>query len=324
VPREVPASPIGDAHDLGPTEAEQCFSVPAVSSIVGHLVLLVLAEAQAGTVHADGLEELLGEPHEVCQDLVADDALLHRIPDAYLQFPAVVGEQPHPIILDVLEAGPAFVLRVHEELTLHHVELTHAYDALARGDLIAVPAADLYNSQGQLLTVIAVEAGEVHEDPLSGLRTQVSHPAGTGTDHGLEHEVELLHRGQLPAAGGAGDPMLSYEAIQCLLVQGTGVGVAVADKMVRAVRLLADLALYHLVRELVHMAGRLEDHLRAYGLRIYLHETLAQRVQSSPDLHDVVPHGRAQGPIVVQASYPAVDLIGGVKETPALTERENV
>ncbi len=78
------------------------------------------------------------------------------------------------------------------------------------------------------------------------------------------------------------------------------------------------------VGELVHVAGGLEHDLRADGVRVDLDEALAQGVGFPPDLDDVVLHGGAQRPVVVQAGDAAVDLIGRPDETSPLAEGEHV
>ncbi len=260
---------------------------------MGHLVLLVLAEAKPLAVHADRLEELLGEPHEIGEHLIADDALLHRLADRDLELPAVVGQQAKRLVGDVLVARPGLVLGIDEQLALHHVELPQADDALARRDLIAIAAADLDDAQRKLLPVVPVQVGEVDEYALGGLRAHVADPARTGADDGLEHKVELFHRGQLALARWTYDVVLADELIDLLLAERAGVRVQLAHQMVGAVRLLACLALHHLVGELVDMAGRLEHDLRTDGLRVDLDEAFAKRVQPPPDLDDVVLQGGA-------------------------------
>ena len=165
-----------------------------------------------------------------------------------------VGDEVQGLVLDLVEPGPVLVLGVHEELDLHLVELPHPDHALAGGDLVPVAPAGLDDSEGHLLPVVPVEVREVDEDPLGGLGPEVADTGGPGSDVGLEHEVELLDRSEVPAAVGALDVVLHERLLELLGGEHVGVLVEVLDQVVGPEGRLALGAVGEEVGELVDVA----------------------------------------------------------------------
>lgn len=89
------------------------------------------------------------------------------------------------------ELRVALVCRVTEMLDLRQGELSHSDQSRPGRDLVPEGRSDLGGREGQLALVELQQPLEVDKDPLSGLRPQEASHGSTGTDVGLEHQVEL-------------------------------------------------------------------------------------------------------------------------------------
>lgn len=87
---EVKRGAIRHPDTLDPAVRALDLGVPAVLGVMRHLLLEVLAEAQARLVHAELEQEEVGARDEVAERLVGDDALLHGVADAHHQRLAVL------------------------------------------------------------------------------------------------------------------------------------------------------------------------------------------------------------------------------------------
>src|SRR5437588_4548682 len=98
-----------------------------------------------------------------------------------------------PVLVPVLR-----LIRWHEELHLHLLELAGAEDEVAGGDLVAEALADLGDPEGRLLARELEVVLEVEEDPLGRLGPQVDGRAllADRTDRRLEHQVEVARLGK--------------------------------------------------------------------------------------------------------------------------------
>src|SRR5579863_2985002 len=89
--------------------------------------------------------------------------------DAEVGVPGQAGIDP--VLVPVLVGA-----RLDEELHLHLLELAGPEDEVARGDLVAERLANLPDAERDLLPRGLEHVAEVDEDPLRGLRAQVSEP----------------------------------------------------------------------------------------------------------------------------------------------------
>lgn len=72
---QVVSRPVRQPYALHPTMRALDLCVPAICSVVRHLVLQMLPEAEAGAVDAESSEEEIGSADEVAQRLIVDDSL---------------------------------------------------------------------------------------------------------------------------------------------------------------------------------------------------------------------------------------------------------
>src|SRR5260370_23730879 len=116
----------------------------------------------------------------------------HALAEAELEIPTMA-------LLDPVAVPRLRLVRRHEELHLHLLELAHAEEEVARRDLVAERLADLRDAKRRLPARELRHVLEVDEDALGRLRPQVRarrrifHRA----DLCLEHEVELPRLGEI-------------------------------------------------------------------------------------------------------------------------------
>ena len=166
---QVVVGAIGDALQLSPAEREEVLHVGGRLGVVGELVLVVRAQAQALWPQAEDLE-----------------------------VPAMAG-------LDPVAMPSLVVTGLHKELHLHLLELSKPKDEVPRRDLVPEAAALLGDTEGHPDPHRVEDVLEVHEHPLGGLRPQVHvrpRPLDRA-DVGLEHEVELARLRERASAVGA-------------------------------------------------------------------------------------------------------------------------
>ncbi len=163
---EVEVAPVGDPLELRPADGEQVLDVARPRGVMRELVVVVGAQMQ-----------VVG-------------------PDPQLLIPA------HPLLQPVLEPLRGLVRR-HEELHLHLLELPRPEDEVAGSDLVAKGLADLGDPERRLLAGELQHVLEVDEDPLCRLRAQVGDRAGLlhRPDRRLEHQVEVACLGQVALVG---------------------------------------------------------------------------------------------------------------------------
>src|SRR5690625_2258027 len=197
---QVEVGAVGDAHQLAPLaalEAEAVLQVDGGGAVMGALGVRDVEAAQ----------------------VVRIDAQI---------------DEPLPAGLDPFGEVAVGLLGRGEVLDLHLFELAGAEDEVARCDLVAERLADLADAEGWLHAGGGHHVQEVHEDALSGLRTQVVQ-AGLVVDRpeiGLDQARELLRIGVLAtvAAVGAGHlgqatlggtPLLRLEALDQMVLTET-------------------------------------------------------------------------------------------------------
>ena len=102
----------------------------------------------------------------------------------------------------------SLVPRIYEDLRLGLSEFPEPDHTLAGRDLISEGLADLHCRKRQRVPEVAQEPGEVDEHALRRLRPEIACHLVSRTDHGLEHEIELVDLGELSAALRAADLVL--------------------------------------------------------------------------------------------------------------------
>jgi hypothetical protein len=124
---------VGTANALNPAVAGKELGIPAVSSVMGHLVSHVLSEADLGLINTDLLEEEVDSSKEVTKGLVIDKALSDSLTNSNLlnvgltrQLSVSVQENKFNI-LDLVEAWVLLAtLWVNKVLNLSHQELSYS------------------------------------------------------------------------------------------------------------------------------------------------------------------------------------------------------
>ena len=194
------------------------------------------------------------------------------------------------------------VLRWHEELHLHLLELAGAENEITRGDLVAERFADLGDAERWPLACRPHHVGEVHEHALSGLRAQVhlGGRVGDGTGPGGEHEIELPGFGEYtPVATGRADIRVR--------------------EPVGAVACAAGAAVRQRVAEVGEMAGRLPHRPRRQNRCVQAHHIVAELHHRPPPLIlHVAQQQHPEGAVVVSGAEPPVDLRRLEHEAPSL------
>ena len=241
------------------------------------------------------------------------------------QQPVVAERAP---ILEPFEVGAGLA----EELQLHLLELAHAEDEVARGDLVAEALADLADAERQLFARRALDVVEVDENALRRLGTQI-HGVLRVLGHALErleHQVKLTDIGKVVlAAGGAGDVMLLNKVLHLALGEGVDgltqleavLRAPVLNELIRAEALVALAAVHQRIGEAAQMAARhpglgihQDRRVEADVVGILLHELLP------PGVLDVLLELGAEGAVVPGVGKAAVDLAAGEHKAAVLAQ----
>ena len=196
------------------------------------------------------------------------------------------------------------VLRRHEELHLHLLELTGAEDEVARGDLVAERLADLRDAERRLLAGRGLHVLEVDEDALGRLGAQVRDRGVVlhRADVGLEHQVEVA---------GLGEGVLG-PAVRARTRLGELVGPE---------PLLAVAAVDERVGERGDVAARLPDLGRHEDRRVEADDVVAQlHHRPPPGVLDVALEQHAERPVIPRRTEPAVDLGRGKDQSASFRE----
>src|SRR5205823_6241050 len=141
VAHEVEVAAVGDSLELRPADRILVFDVARALRIVGALLRAVLADAQ-------------------------------------LAPPQAVPEVPAEPFVDPVAVPPLRVVRRHEVLHLHLLELAHAKEEVAGSDLVPERLADLRDAERRSPPRELQNVLEVDEDVLSRLRAEVRARAG--------------------------------------------------------------------------------------------------------------------------------------------------
>src|SRR5438552_17321800 len=287
---EVEVGAIRGTHELAPAHRELVEEVHRALGIMGELVAGVLVQ----------LHVLRGQA-------------VAREPGLAIGDPTVVPD---------FVRGPALetVVRVHEELDLHLLELARAEDEVARRDLVAERLADLCDAEGQLASRRLQQVVEVDEDALRRLRPQVRD--GGVLFHRpherLEHQVELAWRRQLPLAA-IRTERPPFSAVLARLPGLDGELVALRGRavmrpvdlvhLVGAEAVLALAAVDHRIGEVLDVAARLPDHRVHQDRGIEAHHVVALLDEvAPPDALDVGFQPDAERAVVPARAGAAIDL----------------
>ncbi len=119
--------------------------------------------------------------------------------DAQLRAPQPEIEIPLQSLLEPVLVPALRLVRRHEVLHLHLLELAHAEEEVARRDLVAERLAGLRDPERRLPPRELHHVLEVDEDALRGLGAEERGRASVfhGADLRLEHQIELPRLGQV-------------------------------------------------------------------------------------------------------------------------------
>src|SRR5439155_5359456 len=173
---EIEVAPVGDALELLPPDRIEVLDVARPARVVRALGLVVLADAQLAAAEAEV-------------------------------------EVPLEPLLDPVPVPLLGLVRRHEVLHLHLLELAHAEEEVARGDLVAERLTDLRDAERRLAARYLEHVLEVDEDALCGLGPEVRSraPVLHRAHLGLKHQVELARLGQI-ALGELAGPLARLAA----------------------------------------------------------------------------------------------------------------
>ena len=216
---------VSAANALNPAGRGKKLSIPAVASIMSHLVAHVLTEADLGLVDTDLLEEEVDASKEVAEGLVVNNLLLNSLANGHLGDSGLARELDVAVKKGELDVGnlvEPFVLLVaggiNKVLDLGHQELADTEKTTAGGDLVTVGLANGGRSEGHVAGVVLEELGEVEELALGGLGAQVASKVAAGANGSLEHEVEGHGRLRLETGGRVLQVVLLDELAELLAV----------------------------------------------------------------------------------------------------------
>ena len=225
-----------------------------------------------------------------------------------------VAEVPAVALVDPVAVPLVRLVRRHEELHLHLLELERAEDEVSGRDLVAKGLADLRDPEGRLAPRDLGDVLEVDEDPLRGLRAQVDVDAGLldGADARLEHQVEVPRLGQVAVgclAGALARPLTALSLVE----------------VVGAEALLAGAAVDEGVAEAFDVPGRVPDLGVEDDRRVERDDVVPlPHHRLEPARLDVVLQQDAVVAVVVGAAEAAVDLGRGEDEPAPLRQSETI
>ena len=200
------------------------------------------------------------------------------------------------------------ILRRHEELQLHLLELAGPEDEVAWCDLVTERLAYLRDSERRLLATRLQDIGEVDEHALRRLGAQIDLRTGTFDRAGisLEHQVERPCFGERPGSAATWAHVLVLQ-------------------MILAETLLALATVDEGVAEIGEVSARLEDLGRTEDRRVDQHDVvpLLNHVPN-PGFTHVAQHQGAEGSVVVTRTKAAVDLRRRVDEAAPLGEIDDL
>lgn len=197
VHRQIISRAVGTSDTLGPAVRVENLAVPAVRGVVGHFVLQVLSEADLRHVHANLLHELVDSDEEVSKSLVVNKLCCDSFTNCNhlgLSTSGGLGSTAEEWKLDVCHAGELGVLlaalRVDKVLNFTHEELSHTQKTGTRRKLVAERVAKRGRGEWELAITELKELLEREELTLSGFWAEESRGVASGTDLGLEHEID--------------------------------------------------------------------------------------------------------------------------------------
>ena len=193
---QVECGAISVASDLNPTVASLNFSIPAVVSVVGHLVRAMLSKADCLTANTDRDEEHISPCDEVTKSLITNDALADSLTDRHhdrASFTCILSLSCPQRKLDVAKRcklGATFILWVDKVLDFSHRELTDTEETLSRRNLVTESKADLSSSKGETAIVEFNKTTEIDEHTLSCLGAKIAFLETGRANLGIEHQIE--------------------------------------------------------------------------------------------------------------------------------------
>jgi len=193
---QIEGGAISMASDLDPAIRSLDLCIPAVVSVMGHLVGAMLAEANRLGFDTKGAQEQVSSGNEVANSLVANNAVCDCVAHGHHHGCSltIVLSNGTPKRQFSVSNGAEFRVRligwVNEVLNLGHRELSHAQETLTRRNLIAEAKTDLGGGHWEATIVVFDQSAEVDEHALSSLRSEISLRLASWTNLGIEHEVE--------------------------------------------------------------------------------------------------------------------------------------
>lgn len=151
---EIVAGSIGISHALDPSVAGKNLGVPAVLSVMSHLISKMLTETKTSRIDSDLEQEHVTASHIVSEGLIGNNPLRDSTSyshfDGWLSVHLIAGgEQSHLVVGNLLELGQTLVCRINEMLNLAHCEFTNTDESLTRRDLVTESKSYLGSSEGQ-------------------------------------------------------------------------------------------------------------------------------------------------------------------------------
>ena len=230
--------------------------------------------------------------------------------------------EPVPAVLNPLVEVLVSVVRVHEVLDFHLLELAGTEDEVTGGDLVTERLTDLANTERRALTGCSHHVVEVHENALSGLRAQEVQTLLVidRAQVGLHQAGEVLRLGPLATGATVRAGNLFHALSRAALLR-----LKVLQQVILTQTLVARQALNQRVGEGRHVAGCLPHRTRQNNRGVQANHVRTGADETLPPLlTDVFLQLRPEGAVVPCGAGTAVNFTGLENKAAALRKRNNV
>lgn len=225
VHRQIVGRTVSTADTLDPAVRCEELGVPAVASVVGHLVGHVLSETNLAHVDTNLCEEQMNTCEEVAKGLIVHNLGLNCLANGHGSQVGLAGKLGILVQqreLNVLNLGEPVVLLatlgINKVLDLSHQEFSHAQQTSSRRNFVSVRLANRGRRERHVAHVELEQLGEVGKLTLGCFWSQVASQLAGWTDRSLEHQIEWYRGRRLNTSLGVlelvlGDQLAKFVAI---------------------------------------------------------------------------------------------------------------
>ena len=272
--------------------------------------------APLGTLEAEAVLNVNSASRVVCT------LLLRNVEAAHVIRVNTQVNEPVPAVLNPLVEVLISVVRVHEVLNFHLLELTSTENKVTGSDLVTERLTNLANTERRALTRSSDHIVEVHENTLSGLRAQEVQTLLIidRAQVSLHQTGEVLRLSPLTTSTTVRASNLIHALSRAALLR-----LKVLQQVILTQTLVAGQALNQRVGEGRHVTGRLPHRTRQNNGGIQANHVRTRADETLPPLlTDVFLQLCTEGAVVPCGAGTAVNFTGLENKAAALRERNNV